>query len=101
MATIPSKFALGQFDLMEQIGKEVEYRRNWDAVVLNVEQMGCAAEEVDCTFVEYLQYEAIEWMPDFEWGNYNTAIGWDMWETEKGRHQRNEYINFWQKQNSD
>ena len=92
-------------DIMEQVGKEVEYRRNWDAVVLNIEQMGCEWEELregaNIAFVEYLQDEEIEWVDwvrgDLDvWGDMNPSLGWDTWETEKGRHQRSEYINFWQ-----
>jgi len=90
------------FDIMEQVGKDVEYKRNWGAVVLNVEQMGCEWEEHrednNTTFVDYLQDEPIECMPDFEWGDYNTMVGWDMWETEKGQQQRTSYLNFWMKE---
>ena len=86
-------------DIMTQVGKDVEYKRGWDDVVLTIEQMGCEWEELreldTINFVEYLQEEDIEWMPDFEWGDYNTAVGWDYWETEKGRKQRAAYFEFW------
>ena len=93
---------------MVQIGQDVIYRRAHDAVVLNIEQMGCEWEELRepyrgrrsrgaevVGFVEYLIDEPIEWMPDFEWGEMNEDIGWDTWETEKGRQQRGDYLDFW------
>tara|TARA_R110002096_G_scaffold149254_3_gene310519 strand:- start:82 stop:390 length:309 start_codon:yes stop_codon:yes gene_type:complete len=95
-------------DIMKQIGQDVIYRRAHDAVVLNIEQMGCEWEELrepyygrEVDFVEYLIHEPIEWMPDFEWGDMNHGIGWNTWETEKGRQQRGDYLDFWSGQDGD
>ena len=33
-------FALGQYDVMRQIGKDVEYRRNWGAVLKSINKIG-------------------------------------------------------------
>tara|TARA_R110000796_G_scaffold59688_1_gene137760 strand:+ start:226 stop:537 length:312 start_codon:yes stop_codon:yes gene_type:complete len=92
-------------DIMVQIGQDVIYRRAHDAVVLNIEQMGCEWEELRepyggkvagfVGFVDYLIDEPIEWMPDFEWGDINHGVGWNTWETEKGRQQVEDYLDFW------
>ena len=108
-------------DIMTQIGQDVEFRRNWDAVVLNIEQMGCEWEELRepivegdeawyrrgeagegdvINFVEYLQDEdykyEIEWMPDFDWGYRSSRNGgWDTEKTAKGRAQRDAMRRFW------
>ena len=67
-------------DIMSQVGKDVEYRRAHDAVVLNIEQMGCEWEELReenfISFVDYIAEEQIEWMPNFEWGQ--TGIRYDI-----------------------
>tara|TARA_R110002050_G_scaffold279974_1_gene426794 strand:- start:79 stop:420 length:342 start_codon:yes stop_codon:yes gene_type:complete len=94
-------------DIMAQIGQDVIYRRAHDAVVLNIEQMGCEWEELrepyrgkDVGFVEYLQKEEIEWVEWVRgdlgvWGFIRHDIGWDTWDTEKGRGQREAYFDFW------
>jgi len=33
-------FALGEYDVMRRIGKDVEYRRNWGAVVKSINKIG-------------------------------------------------------------
>ncbi len=39
LPTPPMDFALGQYDVMTQIGKDVEYRRNWDAVLKTINKI--------------------------------------------------------------
>ena len=66
MATIPSQFALGQFDLMEHIGKQVEVERAiYAGYEANKAVMGkinsWMADQLEC-YTEYFEAEGVSFI---------------------------------------